>query len=72
MARYAKFFVAALTACGVIVSANVLPAGWQDWAVALVSAAGAALVYLVPNAPVPFYSSPLVGGSQPQGDAHRR
>lgn len=51
MARYRKFVAAFLAFAGVIVSAGLLDGQAQAWASTIVSALGAAAVYLVPNEP---------------------
>jgi hypothetical protein len=61
MARYSKFFVAAIAAVGVVVSSGLLPANVAAWVNVAVAAASAALVYLVPNAEVPVISSRIPG-----------
>lgn len=51
MEKYAKFIMALFAFAGVLVSAGVLEGRAQAWASAIVAGIGAALVYLVPNAP---------------------
>lgn len=53
MTRYSKFIAAALAFLGVIVASGVLTGQAQAWASAIISGIGAALVYLLPNTPMP-------------------
>jgi hypothetical protein len=69
MARYSKFFVAAIAAVGVVLSSGLLPANVAAWVNVVVAAASAALVYLVPNAQVSVVSNASVPGV-PKGDEH--
>jgi hypothetical protein len=57
MARYSKFFVAAIAAVGVLLSSGPLPANVATWVNVVVAAASAALVYLGPNAQVRISSN---------------
>ncbi|MGH3498431.1 MAG: hypothetical protein ACRDP1_13300 [Nocardioidaceae bacterium] len=49
MARYSKFFTAALAFIGVLLSSGLLHGATQEWVSTVVAAVGAALVYLIPN-----------------------
>jgi len=51
LSRYSKTVAAVLAFLGVIVSAGVLDGDAQKWVAAVVSALGAAAVYVVPNTP---------------------
>lgn len=51
MSKYAKFITAALAALGVVASSGLLDGQAQTTLNVVIAAVGAALVYLVPNAP---------------------
>ena len=51
LAQYAKFITALLAFAGVLISSGIFTGHAQTVATAVVSAVGAALVYLVPNTP---------------------
>jgi hypothetical protein len=53
MAKYSKFIAAALAFLGVVVASGLLHGQAQAWASCILTAIGAALVYLVPNMPRP-------------------
>jgi hypothetical protein len=69
MAKYSKFFVAAVAAVGVILSSGLLPANVAAWVNVVVAAASAALVYLVPNVQVPVAPGASVPAA-PKDDGH--
>ena len=49
--EYNKFITALLAAAGVIAASGLLDGRAEAWVQAIIAAVGAALVYLVPNAP---------------------
>ena len=53
MKRYAKFIAAALAFAGVVASSGLLSGAAQAWVNCIIAAVGAALVYLIPNEPMP-------------------
>lgn len=53
MAQYRKFIAAALAFAGVVAASGLLHGQVQAWVDCVIAAVGAALVYLVPNTPVP-------------------